>query len=84
MNLINNLLKISSDDDISTRKLNMKNELRDSIERERNALGNNRFADFNGVTYWTTHVRKSKEKIFGNIDGANYNYNSNAFKYLMN
>lgn len=71
-------------DDLSSRKFNQAVDLNDAIEREKRDLGMNAFALLNGVTFWTTHVRKQKEKTFGNVFGANANYNSKALDYLLN
>jgi acetolactate synthase small subunit len=53
-----------------------------SIERECNDLGHNVFGLFQGVTHYTTHVRKAKdEKIFGNILGTMADMNRKALEF---
>jgi hypothetical protein len=53
-----------------------------SIERECNDLGDNVFGLFQGVTHYTTHIRKTKEdKIFGNILGEMAKMNEKAMEF---
>lgn len=70
-----------SNEEISTRKKNMKEEILSCIERETSDLGKNLFGFFNGVTYYTSHCygSKNKEKVFGNFFNKAYDYNNKAF-----
>lgn len=71
-------------DFVGSRKANQISDLFEAIEIEKNDLGNNDFALFNGVTRWTTHTRAQKDKVFGNIFGSNAQLNDKALKYLLN
>jgi hypothetical protein len=80
--LINRVLRIDGDkEEISARKANLVAELTKSIDREVGDIGNNLFGLFNGVTHYTTHVRKTNEKVFGNVLGTHARINSNAFAF---
>jgi hypothetical protein len=73
--------EIRGEKEISTRKQNIRLDIWDSVNRECNALGDNVFGLFNGVTHYTTHKRKQKEKVFGNPLGAVADINQKAFEY---
>jgi len=84
-NLIFNLLEIkplTNFDELSTRKQNMFTDLENSINNEVKAIGNNAHALFNGVTYWTTHIRQEKEKLYSQFFGSSNNYNQRAMNFL--
>jgi hypothetical protein len=68
------------EDVISTRKKNLIYEIELSISKETSELGENMFGLFNGITHWTTHVRKG-EKVFGNCLGTNSQINKRAFEF---
>lgn len=53
----------------------------EAIERETSAMGSNLFALMNGVTYYTTHDRKVKNSVFGNLVGSNAIMNHRAFAF---
>jgi len=56
--------------------------LRDSILREVKDLGENAFALFNGVTYYTTHKMKTYEKdVFGNLFTSKNKVNQEGYKF---
>lgn len=73
--------EINGEKEISTRKQNIRLDVWDSVNRECNELGNNLFGLFNGVTHYTTHKRKQKEKVFGNPLGTVADINEKAFKF---
>jgi phage/plasmid-like protein (TIGR03299 family) len=70
--------------ELSSRKMNQIGELVNCIEIESKDLGNTDFALFNGVTRWTTHVRKQKDKTFGNLFGTNATLNNKALEFVLN
>jgi hypothetical protein len=78
--LVNTLLKIEEGEDLSTRKRNSRDQLHEAILRESEDLGNNVFAAFNGVTYYTTHVMK-RNNVYGNPFGQAANLNEEAFLF---
>jgi hypothetical protein len=67
--------------EMSSRKLNVVHDLWKSIDKETLALGDNLFGLFNGVTHYTTHVRKAKETTFGNALGTLARINQDAFQF---
>jgi hypothetical protein len=80
---VDSVLDISCSGTISTRKRNAREELRNSIDLEMEAMGNNKYGLFNGVTHYTSHVRKSANKLFGASTGSSYLLNNDAFCYLQ-
>jgi hypothetical protein len=69
--------------DISTRKSNIVTQMYHSIESECRDLGNTAFGLFNGITHYTTHVKQSKNGVFGNPFGSLNDLNQNAFKFCQ-
>jgi hypothetical protein len=67
--------------EISTRKNNIVNDMKISINNECSDLGDNLFGLFNGITYYTTHVKKAKEQGFGNSFGSIAKMNADAFAF---
>ncbi len=67
--------------EMSTRKQNIVNDLWKSIDKETLALGDNLFGLFNGITHYTTHIRQSKETVFGNCLGGLARINDEAFAF---
>jgi hypothetical protein len=45
------------------------------------ALGDNLFGLLNGITHYTTHVKKVKETTFGNALGTLSRINQDAFQF---
>ncbi|PWK27177.1 uncharacterized protein DUF932 [Arcicella aurantiaca] len=66
---------------ISVRKKNLMKMINLSIVEETNALGNNLFGLFNGVTHYTTHTRKNRQQIFCNALGGANEINQTAYKF---
>lgn len=66
---------------VSTRKANIIGDLHVSIDRETLALGDNLFGLFNGITHYTTHARKTKEKVFCNALGGLNTINQQAYQF---
>lgn len=62
----------------STRKKNIIEQFRSSIDREVADLGPNLLGLFNGVTHYTTHVKKG-ESVFGSVAGEGARMNRVAF-----
>jgi hypothetical protein len=67
--------------ELSSRKKNLILDIDHSILTECNALGDNLFGLFNGVTHYTTHTRKSKEEVFCNALGGGAKLNDTAFEF---
>jgi hypothetical protein len=68
--------------DISTRKANQLFELGQAIERETADIGLNALGLFNAVTFYTTHMLKQQNPIFGNVFGRSSDLNSKAIEFL--
>lgn len=66
---------------VSTRKKNMYDQILASIHRECFDLGKNVWGLFNGFTHYTTHIKRAKEKTFGNAIGGMADLNSRAYQY---
>jgi hypothetical protein len=71
----------SGHEEISTRKMKLTLEFKNSLDREMADLGQNLFGLFQGVTHYTTHVKKTKEDVFGNILGQNAKMNNRAMVF---
>jgi hypothetical protein len=67
--------------EISTRKSNIISAINHSIDTECKDLGYNAFGLFNGITHYTTHIKQSKNNVFGNPFGTVNELNQKAFKY---
>ncbi len=67
--------------EISTRKSNIISQINHCIDIECEVLGNNAFGLFNGVTYYTTHVKPSKNKVLGSPFGTLNELNQTAFRF---
>ena len=57
--------------------------LRVSIAREMEALGENAFGLFNGVTWYTTHEMRENNTAFYRVDGAANRINQIAYSFCM-
>lgn len=68
---------------VSTRKKNLHAQITASIHRECFDLGRNVWGLFNGFTHYTTHVKKAKEKTFGNAIGGMADLNDRAYRYCQ-
>ena len=55
--------------------------LRLSIEREIKDLGNNAFALFNGVTWYTTHEMRTSNAVHSQINGTAKLINQKAYRF---
>lgn len=66
---------------ISTRKGNIISAINHSIDTECKDLGYNAFGLFNGITHYTTHVKQSKNRAFGNPFGSVNELNQTAYKF---
>ena len=69
------------DGKLSTRKQNQLNLLHNDMILEMNDLGENVWALMNGVTKYTTHTMKQKERTFGNLFGNSANINKRAYEF---
>lgn len=75
------VINIHVQETISTRKKNLYQQATASIHRECFDLGKNVWGLFNGFTHFTTHVKKAKEKTFGNALGSMADINDKAYHY---
>jgi len=66
---------------ISTRKRNIWGEMESAINKETKALGRNLFGFFNGVTYYTSNIRKVKDSNYNSYFGSNARLNNHAIEY---
>ena len=55
-----------------------------SIEREMKDLGNNAFALFNGVTWYTTHEMRTTDTLHSHINGTANIINQKAYRFCNN
>jgi len=69
--------------EMSPRKLIVKSQLEEAIEKETGELGNNLFGLWNGMTYYTTHIKKTKSHIFGNVFGVLAETNEKGYRLLQ-
>lgn len=69
--------------ELSTRKANVVNAMNYSIERECTDLGDNLFGLLNGITHYTTHIKKPKEAVFGNAVGSLARINEDTFRFCL-
>lgn len=76
----NHVLDIKSDD-ISKTKKNQRRSLMESIGTEMDAMGQQKYGLFNGLTHFTSHVISS-HKLFGNPVGIASRINAKAFGVL--
>ena len=58
--------------------------LQNSIDREIKDLGNNAFALFNGVTWYTTHEMRTNDAVYSHINGTANLINQKAFRFCNN
>lgn len=79
--LVNFVLEVEKNKEISTRKQNQIDLLNQNIAREKQDLGNTLWALFNGVTRYTTHEISPKEQTFGNMFGTQGKINEKAFDF---
>lgn len=69
-------------DEFSARKRNLVLAMQGSINLECNELGNNLFGLLNGITHYTTHVKKMEQpKVFGNAFGSLARINEQAYEF---
>lgn len=70
-------------DEISTRKRNQMDTLNDAIVREVRAVGQSALGLFEGATYYTSHILKSKQAAYGSVFGTQAEINNKAMSYCM-
>lgn len=80
---LNHILDIKSDEVVSGMKLAKMERLISLIEQESKDVGDNLWGFFNGITYFTTHEIKSKDKIFGNVFGVADKLNQKAYDFCL-
>jgi hypothetical protein len=67
--------------ELSARKKNLISNINQCIDREYADLGQNAFGLLQGITNYTTHVRKNNQQVFGNVLGGAARMNEEAFQY---
>jgi hypothetical protein len=87
--LVNTIVELTEEERedcklISTKKQNIMSNIHHSIDIETKALGNNLFGLFNGITHYTTHSRKQREKVFCNAIGTSADINNKAYSFCQN
>lgn len=82
--MINFLLgvKDNPEKELSTRKQNQIELLRNTILEETKDLGDNLWGAFNGATRYTTHEIESRNPVFGNIFGIQGDINKKALSFV--
>jgi hypothetical protein len=58
--------------------------LKDSIDKEMAALGNNLFGLFNGVTWYTSHEMRNSDSTWSRFNGTAAEINQKAFRFCNN
>ena len=85
--MINHVLDIKKPlDEISMKKRNQRTELEGAIKREIDEVGSSLFGLFNGVTYYTSHIKELKggrQKSTGNVFGTLAQINNKAYEYAL-
>lgn len=72
------------EEEVSKQKQNKMIDIEASLRGEVDALGNNAWALFNGVTHYTTHVMSARtNESFGNLFGAKNTANQQAYDYAL-
>jgi hypothetical protein len=74
-------VKEVSEKELSTRKKNQIEMLRNNMLEEVIDLGENVWGAFNGVTRYTTHDIETKNEVFGNVFGRQADLNNKAFEF---
>ena len=69
--------------EVSPRKQLVKSQLDESIEHEFNELGENLFGLWNGLTFFSTHIKKTKNPTFGNVFGPLAEVNEKGYKLIQ-
>ncbi len=87
--LIKEIYTMLSSDSKAIRKKDWHNSpsmlnLHQSIEREMKDLGNNAFALFNGVTWYTTHEMRKTDALHSHINGTANIINQKAYRFCNN
>lgn len=74
-------MDVDINQEVSTRKASIHKEITSCIHRECFDIDNNLLGLFNGFTFFTSHVKKSKEKVFGNAVGSMADLNTRAYQF---
>lgn len=68
---------------LSASKTLLKERLANSIRQETSDIGMNLLGVFQGVTHYTTHVRKNNDATFGNLFGGAAQLNAQAYEFCL-
>jgi len=79
---IKSLFEVEENEELTTQKENKIIALNEAISQETRDINNSFWGLFMGVTYYTTHLLREKEKTFGNVFGQSSEINNKAFKIL--
>ena len=83
---IANTDKLEKDKELSSRKHNMINEITTCIDSEMNRITHTKWGVFNGVTQYTTHMKSSPNREYGQqesiLTGSCNKMNEKAFNFL--
>jgi hypothetical protein len=74
------ILSIDQKKEVSTRKENIFNNVLNSINHEMKAIGENAIEFFQGITYFTTHIKKEKEKLYSQFFGSSADLHKQTLK----
>jgi len=58
------------------------NSVFNSVEGEMKAIGENAAGFFQGMTHYTTHVKREKEKIYSQFFGSTADLHKQTLKYF--
>ena len=79
--LVNQVLERGLIDSTEMKASDRETLLRAGIGKEMEALGNNAWGLFNGVTWYTSHDIKNNRASIGNVNGVAQEMNNRAFKF---
>lgn len=80
---IDSSIALNDTEQISTRKLNMIDAFKGSLDAEINDLGGNMWGLFNGVTHYNTHVATQKKRDSVALFGHTAENNNKALRFLV-
>lgn len=75
-------IELGKEDSVSTRKTNKMKDVTRAINLETGELGDNLLGLFQGLTYYTTHILKQKQNVYGNIFGSAATMNNDAYDLM--
>ena len=84
--LVERLVRMSEEEklgneELTSRKKNLIRNINTCVEKECLALGDTAFGLVQGITNFTTHIRRNRENVFGNVLGGAARINEEAFRF---